>query len=205
MKKTLLLLACLAGFSMMAPVQAQNTLTKAERTKAIAHLKKTQKELKSTIKGLSEAQLNYKPTEEAWSVAECMEHLAISEGNIMGLVQNTLKEEADPSKKSERKFQEDKALVKMISDRSFKVKTQKPFEPTGKFGSYGGSVKEFKVKRKSNMKFVKKTQEDLRSHFFEFPFGLADSYQIVLFMSGHTTRHTDQIKEVMADAGFPKS
>jgi len=32
-----------------------------------------------------------------------------------------------------------------------------------------------------------------------FPFGKVDAYQVILLMSGHTIRHTDQIKEVIAD------
>ena len=66
-------------------------------------------------------------------------------------------------------------------------------------------VEEFKALRKSNMKYIKKTKDDLRNHYFDFPFGKVDALQVVLFMSGHTIRHTDQIKEVMRSPGFPAS
>ena len=49
------------------------------------------------------------------------------------------------------------------------------------------------------------TEDDLRNRYFDFPFGKADSYQIILFLSGHTKRHTDQIKEVIANEKFPQS
>lgn len=185
-------------------IMAQVTITKEDRTAAIDHLKETQSELMKSVKGLSEAQLNFKPTPESWSIAECVEHLAISESTIFGLVAKSLEAEADAAKKSELKF-DDAGLVNMISDRSFKVKTQKPFEPTGKFGSYKGSLDSFKSQRKSNMKYVKSTKDDLRNHYFEFPFGLVDSYQIIRFMSGHTTRHTKQISEIAASEGYPAS
>lgn len=183
---------------------AQTTISKEERSKAIDHLKKTNVELLKTVKGLSEAQLNYKPTADAWSVAECVEHIAISETNIFGIVQMTLKNDPDPSMRSEVKMS-DEQLVGVIESREQKVKTRPEFEPSNKFGSYDATLMEFKNKRKSNMKFVKSSEDDLRNRYFDFPFGKVDAYQVVLFMSGHTKRHTDQIKEVMASEGFPKS
>jgi hypothetical protein len=48
------------------------------------------------------------------------------------------------------------------------------------------------------------TQEDMRNHVINFPLGMMDAYQLVLLMSAHTNRHTQQIKEVMADPNFPK-
>lgn len=202
MKKTTILISCLALFVMNTAVVAQTELTKDERSKALDHLKSSQKELLKTVKGLSETQLNYKPTPETWSIAECIEHIAISEKNIFGIVQMTLQNEPDPSKRSEVKMTDDQ-LVGMISSREQKVKTRPNFEPKENFGSYEGSVNEFKTQRKSNLSFVKSTKDDLRNRYFEFPFGKVDSYQVILFMSGHTTRHTDQIKEVMDNEGFP--
>ncbi len=183
---------------------AQATLTDEERSKAMEHLKTTNAELLKTVKGLSEAQLNYKPTEDAWSIANCVEHIAISENNIFGIVQMTLQNDPDPSLRSEVKMSDDQ-VIGLIQSREQKIKTRPEFEPTGKFGDYKGSLSEFKNKRKENMKFVKSSQDDLRNRYFDFPFGKVDAYQVVLFMSGHTKRHTDQIKEVMADAGFPGS
>ena len=71
-----------------------STLTDAERTSAINYLKETKENLMNTVKGLSEAQLNFKASPESWSVAECVEHIAISESNLFGMVQGTLKEAA---------------------------------------------------------------------------------------------------------------
>lgn len=183
---------------------AQTTLSDEERSKAIDHLKKTNAELLKTVKGLSEEQLNYKPSDDAWSIANCVEHIAISENNIFGIVQMTLKNDPDPSLRSEVKMSDDQVLG-LIESREQKVKTRTEFEPTGKYGDYKGSLAEFKNKRKANMKYVKSSEDDLRNRYFDFPFGKVDAYQVVLFMSGHTKRHTDQIKEVMASAGFPGS
>ncbi len=48
------------------------------------------------------------------------------------------------------------------------------------------------------------TEDDLRNHYAKFPFGVMDSYQVLLFMSAHTERHIYQIEEVKADPNLPK-
>ena len=179
------------------------SLTDAERKAAADSLKETKDNLLKAVKGLSAAQLNFKADATSWSVAECVEHLAISENNLFGFVQMGLKEAADPSRRSEVKMSDD-AVVMSITDRSGKVKTSERFEPTNKFGSYEGTVKEFTTKRDASINYVKTTADDLRNHYNDFPFGKLDTYQTIMFMSGHTTRHTAQIQEVKANANFPK-
>lgn len=180
------------------------SLTKAERTKALEHLKTTQSDLMASFEGLTEEQLNYKASEDSWSIAECLEHLAISETNLFGIVEMTLQNTPDPSKRSEVAMSDDQ-LLGLIQSRDQKVKTRPEFEPSMKYGGFDGSVKAFKTKRKENMKFVKSTDEDLRNRYFDFPFGKVDAYQVILFMSGHTQRHKDQIEEIKSSAAFPQS
>ncbi len=185
-------------------VFAQTPLTKDEKKKALDHLNNTQKELLKAVKGLSEEQLNFKMTPESWSIAECVEHIAISENNIFGIVQMTLQNEPNPEGRADLQLADEQVLG-IITNREQKVKTRKEFEPTNQFGSYEGSLNEFKNKRKSNISFVKSTSEDLRNRYFEFPFGKVDAFQVILFMSGHTQRHTDQIKEILAHENFPNA
>jgi hypothetical protein len=156
----------------------------------------------NTLEGLNEAQLNYKVTDDSWSIAECAEHIAISENMIFGMLQGTLANEPDPSKRGEVKVS-DEGLIAMIEDRSNKVKTSEPFEPSGKYGSFEETVEEFKTKRKEHIEYVKSTQDDLRNRYQQLPFGTVDAYQILLFMSGHTERHIKQMEEVMDDEDFP--
>ena len=180
------------------------TLTKEERNFAKAELKKSSKLLQKAVKGLSPAQLSFKPGPESWFIAEITEHIAISENNIFGMLQGTLKSEPDPSRRAEAKLTDQQVLT-MITDRTNKVKTQAAFEPTGQFGSQDATLAAFLKKRESNIDFVKNTKEDLRNRYQQLPFGIIDAYQILLFMSGHTERHVLQIEEVKANEGFPKN
>jgi hypothetical protein len=179
------------------------SLTDAERKYAVDLLQESKENLLKKIKGLTTEQLNFKPGAESWSIAECVEHIAISENNIFGFCQMGLKGDADPSKRSEVKMT-DEAVIKMITDRSKKIKTSEAFVPTGKFGSFEETVKEFNSKRDNSINYIKTTGEDLRNHYNDFPFGKIDTYQTILFMAAHSKRHTAQIDEVMSNAAFPK-
>lgn len=178
-------------------------LTDAERLVAMTELTTTHDRLLKTIDGLSTEQLNFKASPESWSIAECTEHLAISETNIYGMLEKALKTPADPSRRAEVKMTDEQILA-MIADRSNKVKTSKPFEPTGKYGSHAATVKAFKTSRVDHIKYVATTEADLRNHYTELPVGTIDAYQVLLFISAHTERHILQIEEVVADANFPK-
>jgi DinB superfamily len=179
------------------------TISDAERKMVIDYMKETKERLIKDVKGLTAEQLNFKPTATSWSVAECLEHIAFSEGALFGMLQGTLKEAANPARRTEVKMT-DEQVKGMISSRERKIKTQEAFEPKNQFGSAEGSLKEFVAKRDGNMEFAKTTQEDLRNHYAVMPFATFDSFQVLIFITGHSARHTAQIEEVMANANFPK-
>ncbi len=201
MKKIFLPLVLLLLLSFTTTI---NSISKTERKYAISKLKDSKKHLQKAIKGLSAAQLNFKATPESWSIAECTEHIAISENLIYGMFEQVLKQTPDPSRRSEVKFT-DEQVWSMITDRTTKVKTQEAFKPTGKYGSHENTVKEFVEKRDSHIDYIKKTDEDLRDRYQELPFGIIDGYQMILFLTAHTERHIAQIEEVKANPNFPKS
>ena len=200
MKKIIIPILALAIVSFTV---IDDKLTDAERLVAMTELTTTHDRLLKTIDGLSAEQLNFKASPESWSVAENTEHLAISETNIFGMLKKSLKSPADPSKRADVKMTDEQILA-MIADRTNKVKTSKPFEPTGKYGSHSAAVKEFKTTRVNHIKYIATTKDDLRNHYSELPVGTVDAYQVLLFMSAHTERHILQIEEVIANANFPK-
>ena len=198
------LILLFTAFLATAFMTTSDPITEAERKFAIDYYKETQKDLEKAVKDLSEAQLNWKPVDSVWSVAECIEHIALSEKNIFDAAQGSLKEPANTEKRKEVKFT-DEQVIKMITDRSRKVKTREGFIPTNQFGSANKSLETFEERRKANMEYIKKTNDDLRNHFVTMPFATFDTYQFLLFLSAHTKRHTLQIEEVKAHPDFPKN
>jgi predicted N-acyltransferase len=115
----------------------------------------------------------------------------------------TMKAPANPEKRSEVKMT-DEQLIKMMEDRSFKVKTQEAFEPRNTpYQTIDEALESFKSRRADHIKYLKSTTEDMRNHITQMPFGWIDCYQICLMVASHSNRHTRQINEVKADAAFP--
>ena len=191
-------------FSGLAGTPTDDALSKKERKFAADLMKDTRTDLQNAIKGLSQAQLDYKPAPDRWSVKECVYHIAVSEKNLWAMLEKSMKEPAAPEKKKDVKVT-DEQVVKMIEDRTNKVKTFPAFEPqnTG-YKTIDDAMNDFKINRAAHIKYIKATSEDLRNHFVEMPFGLLDCYQLSLMIASHSNRHTQQLNEVKADPGFPK-
>lgn len=200
MKKLILPIIALVLFSFgPGPIK----LTDADRDLAIKHLTESRDHMLKVLDGLTDEQLNFKPSENAWSIAECAEHLAISENVFGGLIQKTVDSGDNPALKDSLAFK-DEELMGVLTDRSHKVKTSETFEPSGKFGSHEDTVKAFLDKRNEHIEYVKTTDDDLRNRFSkDLPFGVVDGLQVIIFAAGHTERHVLQMEEVIASEGFP--
>ena len=200
MSTILLIVMCLG----LSTATAQQGLTKEERKKAINLYDNAMAETDEVIEGLSAAQLQFKPTEDSWSIADCIEHLTLSEGMFMQMIEKSLDTPADEAMSANKKFS-DKEIFAMIVNRDQKMQTQEPLEPSGKWGTTKETMKAFKNSRKQTANMIKKTDKDLRNHYFEFPFGTVDTYQLLIFGAGHQKRHNAQIMEIKNHPDFPTS
>lgn len=183
---------------------AGETLTQAEREKAIRHLNQTRAAFLASIKGLSAEQWNFKPAPEVWSVAEVAEHITVSEETILDLVQKKiLASPANPELAAAAQGNDD-LILKRLVDRSEKAKAPEFLQPKSRW-SQAEIPAEFETRRARTIEFVRTTPDDLRTHALPHPvFKAMDAYQWVLLISGHSARHTAQIEEVKGNAGFPK-
>jgi hypothetical protein len=198
--RLLLTLLVITGF---AGTLNDSSLTKQERKFAVDQLKDTKIDLLKSIRGLSEKQLNFKPSADRWSIKDCFYHLTQAEAGFWKMLETSMNEPAIPEKRSEVKIS-DEDLLKGISDPT--TKDPEPF-PLAKPGwkSMDEVMTAFKSSRSQQLKYAKTTTEDLRNHFIQLPFGWVDCYQFIIFISGHCNRHTQQINEIIADPGFPKN
>lgn len=200
MKRAILLASAITMLSFLVV----DPISKKERSYATKLLKETEKSLKNQIKGLSEAQLKFKPAADRWSIEDCVKHLAASEDMFWQMMEGTVKSPANPEKRGEISVT-DEQLVQKIEDRSSKVKTTDKLMPENiSYKDTDEAFESFKKKRDKLMEYVKSTNDELRNHVATTPLGMLDSYQLILFTAAHTNRHTQQIMEVKADPGFPK-
>jgi len=195
----------LLAIAMLLTPTADQTLTQGERDHAIAELESSRKVFLEATSGLSEAQWNFKPAPDRWSVAECAEHIGVTEAFILKMItEQALKGPAEPEKRAEVQGKDSSIMVTGV-DRSAKFKAPEVIQPTRRWAASGEITKNVLENRARTIEFVSTTQEDLREHFMDHPvFKTLDTYQWILLTSAHMRRHTAQILEVKADANFPK-
>jgi hypothetical protein len=194
----LIALLLLAG----ATVASAQEVTQAEKDRALQYLETTKKGVLEATKGLSEAQWNFKPAPDRWSVAQVMEHIAAAEDFLRTLDKEKVM--LAPGGEAGRDVKKtDEAVLAMVPDRTNKVQAPEPLVPTNRFGSPDGSVKHFVESRATTEDFLRSTA-GLRDHVMESPMGKLDGYEFVLLIAAHSERHTKQINEVKADPNFPK-
>jgi uncharacterized damage-inducible protein DinB len=199
MLKMLPLLLCA-----VAPVfAADGSMTPAERAYLLEQLETSKKEMLASIQGLSAAQWTFKPAPEVWSVQECAEHIILAENFIFGGAQQILKTPAvdRPALSNEAV---DRKIVAGVQDRSHKAKAPEAIVPSGKFATPEDAAREFTARRDKTIAYVT-TTDDLRVHVGPGPAGPMDAYQFLLLLAAHSARHTAQIREVEANAGYPKA
>ena len=177
-------------------------LEQGERDRAMSHLHATRKVFLDSIAGLSDAQWNFKPAADRWSIAECAEHIAVSDDSLFDLMRQTLKSAAAPEKKSAVK---DEFILQVVPDRSVKAKAPEFLQPKRRWPDRETLIAHFKQSRDRNIAYIQTTEDDLRSHFMDHPMlKTIDAYQVMLLLSAHCERHTAQIDEVKADPHYPK-
>ncbi|HWA25780.1 MAG TPA: DinB family protein [Lacunisphaera sp.] len=200
MKKMFSLLSLLA---LAAGLNAQE-LSAEDRAAGLAYLEKTRAGVVDAAKGLSDAQLNFKPAPDKWSVAQVLEHIASAEDMLFGMASGQAM--AGPARPTGDNVKEIDALIlTAIPDRTQKRSAPEPLIPTNRYGSAAEALKHFDESRARTFAFVKDGKE-LRAHAIESPLGKnLDPYEWALFIAAHSERHTKQILEVKANPAFPKS
>lgn len=182
----------------------ENELTSAERETLLRHLEESRERLLRMANNLSREELHYRPAEDRWTVAECLEHIAMVEARVLGLIQKTLEAGPDASKRSALDGKDDDLIAGTVA-RVARFKAPEYVVPAGRCPD-DQLLKEFEGARQQTHAFAASTNADLRSHFYKHPaFGDLDLYQWLLLIAAHCDRHRVQSEEVMASPGFPRA
>ncbi|RYY60722.1 MAG: DinB family protein [Chitinophagaceae bacterium] len=200
------LLLALLVVTGLAGKLGDNTLTKEERKSAVTMLKETRAKVTGAAEGLSSNQLNYKMTPEAWSISDCLSHIALTENLLWSTLENGMKRPANPEMRDSIRLK-DAEILPMMTDRSVKRTAPEVLKPiNATWVGAAGAIAEFKKQRTEHIKYVRTTTEDMRNHVISMPGGgYVDAYQMLYLMNGHAERHYKQIEAIRADPGFPKS
>lgn len=193
---TLLVITGLAGTLKNA------TLTKPERKLAVNDLKETKDEFLQSVKGLTRAQLNFKPVEGRRSIKEYIYHLTLAEKHLWKMLESAMK---DPVAEHRNIKLSGEDLINTILNQpgrrdipQLRQTSKAPWQSTAE------AIAAFKALRADHIKYIRSTTEDLRNHFIQLPAGEADAYQFILFIAAHCAWYTAQINEIKTSPGFPR-
>ena len=175
-----------------------------DRQLLLDHLQRSSDEFTASVRGLSMDQWNYKPSAEVWSIAECAEHIILSEDLMRDMIHTKVL--AGPARKAvppnDRKAL-DRKVVETVTDRNSKAKAPEQLQPTRRFASPEAAIQAFRTARAKTVELVKE-RNDLRNHVGPHPvLKELDAHQWLLYLSGHTMRHTAQIREVRSAPRIP--
>lgn len=184
-------------------LEAQETVVDEKATLRNEY-QETLNKLQESISGLSKEQMHFKSSPESWSISQCLEHIIITEKMIFAMIQENMKQPVNPEDRDKIQFS-DEEIIPMAADRTEKFKAPEILIADGKYDDPKSALGALEEQRKEVHAFINDVEmEDLRNRINASPSGFADTYQSLLFIAGHTTRHTLQIEEIKANADFPK-
>src|SRR4029077_13617888 len=145
--------------------------TQADKDRALAYLEKTKAGVIDATKGLSDAQWNIKPAPDRWSIAEVVEHIALAEDMIRGLVQEQIMKSPAIEPRDPAEFKKiDDGVLKQVPDRSHKIQAPEQLKPTNHFGTPEQAEQHFIESRGTTEAYLKDTAA-LRAHAMTDPMG----------------------------------
>lgn len=183
---------------------APGLMTAQERDLLVDLLVASQQALVASVVGLTPAQWTFAPGDGGWSVAQCAEHLALSESGLLAMIRGQILASAATPEAAAAARGRDGMVVAAMRDRSQRSKTFPFLEPDSVAASPAAFIGGFLDKRTATIRFVREATEPLHHHFAPLgPLGELDAYQWLLLLASHTERHVAQIETVKSAAAFP--
>jgi hypothetical protein len=180
-------------------------LTEMEKNQMNEILSSTLIKFNKATNNLSEAQLNYKPALDKWSIAECIEHIKLAELEFPKIIGREMQQPANPSLRKKINITDEEIKPKMTS-KNWKAKSPEIFKPSNTFASTNEAITAFQKQRAETILYIKTTNDDLRNRYWKHPLtGLIDLYQTLLLMNAHLERHKEQIENIKLLNEFPKN
>jgi DinB superfamily len=176
-----------------------------ERQYLVNLLEGSMSKFERSIANLGENQLNFRPKQGKWTIAECIEHITLTEQSFPKIVETELAKPAEPSRRSEIKISNE-SIRKRLNFRLFKANSPEKWQPTHQFGTTETALTLLRGQRQATIAYIKTTEDDLRHHFWRhMATGVVDLYQTLIVLSAHLERHTKQIEAIKSARRFPKN
>ena len=180
------------------------SITPEERQKLFDYLKSSEEKFLALIDGVGEEAWAWKPTPQRWSVGECAEHIVRTERSLFETAEQALAAPENPEWAEKTKDKSD-FIERVMPDRTGRAQAPQEVRPTDGL-TKAQVMDQFRATREDLAKLMEDQSLPLKSHTVEHPFpvfGTLNAYQWIIYVPLHTIRHSKQIEEVKATAGYP--
>lgn len=171
-----------------------------ERLALAENLRQGLDELREAISNLAPDQWRWAPVPGAWSIAQCCEHVDLTENQILRQLA------AAGSEDLEKAVGKDEFVIRAVSSRRRKVPAPENMIPAGIFAGPAAFLEAFGATRGRAIALAQNETVDLRAVCApHFALQHLDGYQWLLLTATHVRRHLQQIEEIKAADGFPST
>ena len=178
--------------------RAAASLNTLERQRLLAHLEMTSNWLRDEVSGASPAQLEFRPSPDAWSIMQVVDHLVV----VAPIYWRDLRESLDRPASPGASRMSDADILWYGVDRTNREKAIPTEVPKGQWRNLREALDEYRRHHERLVEYVKTTDDDLRGHIVGRQG--SDAYQWALLISTHEQRHILQIREIKAHPRFPR-
>jgi hypothetical protein len=181
---------------MASAVPATAQITDLERQRLVAHLQMTASWLEDEVSALSIAQLNFRPTANAWTILEVLDHLV-----VVGPIYWQDLQDATTVSSDRAGMMNDADVLWYGIDRTNRETALAREEPSRKLRDVSSGLSDYRRQHARLLEYARTTRDDLRRRFVARQ--NSDAYQWALLISTHDQRHILQIREIKSHPKFP--
>ena len=177
----------------------------AERESVVAYLERTRDEMLALAKSLTAERREFRDAPNRWSVADCMEHIVITETAIRRQLERILAGPPDLEHRGATAHK-DAILTERVAPRRGRAQAPEAAHPSRRWPDFEELSRRFEETRAATIALARNSEADLRCYFFPHPILQdLDAYQWLVFFAAHTERHLKQADEVLNSAGVAKA
>jgi hypothetical protein len=161
---------------------------------AIARFERSTRSFLDALDGVSEQAWRLRPTSEAWSLADTVEHVVLANRLVRARLPQLL---AAPFPPGTPRF-DDAAISAGMFDAAAPPPTDLA-EPKGRFATRAEGIAALAEIHEELVAWASGTAADLRAYGLPHPvFGVFDGVQWILFAAAHTDNHLPQLRALRA-------
>ena len=173
-------------------------MDEAEMVGFLRELQAGRDALGASIAGVDDAFARRKPSAEAWSILECVEHMIESERYLLSRLRA-----AETVDQPFEKWRREEKIARLAADRTRRIEAPAPAHPHGRYKTLEGALAAFDQVRSELVEWVENCAGDPRKMLTDHPLiaGPVTCAETLVMMAAHPARHAKQIEEIRAQLG----